>query len=524
MPKAAQAPPSADAFAPPSERFLRAIAPDFARRHLLLSEGTVERDGVHVEQLLIADRTPELVIHNVAALLRSPVHTRRVPSEALARRIDAVYRDASSAPTEPAPSVLPPRTGPSFDSQVEATLAASEQDLLRTDGKAALVRLVDLILFEALSHRASDVHIHPSRECTLVRVRVDGSLRTLRRLPPAFGTPIASRIKVMAGLDVVERRMPQDGRASVTLGDATDPMFRRVEIRVSTLPSTFGERIVLRLLDPARANHAASFAGLGMPDALASAYALRVNRASGIVLSTGPTGSGKTTTLYTTLAWLSAHHFRSQTEGCELNMMTIEDPVEYDLSHGASTPLVISQTQVDVRKGMTFASGLRHILRQDPDVIMVGEIRDEETARIAVQASLTGHIVLSTLHTNDAPSAIARLLDLSIEPFLLATALSAVLAQRLVRLSHTECQGLGCPACLHSGFAGRTGIFELLIVDEALRAAITRGASTDELHREAIRSGMIPLRDSGSALAAAGATTLAEVERVIDLDMEVPTT
>jgi general secretion pathway protein E len=511
-----------ETFSPPSAAFLRAVPLDYARRHLVLSEGASGTHTTTEEHLLVSDRTPASVVHNVGSLLCAKVQVRRVPAETLARLIDAAYHEHLGVGLGEASSLATavPSTSASFDSQVAASIAASEQDLLHTEGKAALVQLVDLILFEALSHNASDVHIHPGRDCVLVRVRVDGSLRTLRTLPSSFATPIASRIKVMACLDLVERRTPQDGRASVTLGGQGDAQFRRVEIRVSTLPSTFGERVVLRLLDPSRASHIKTFAGLGMPSDLAHALTQRIDRASGIILSTGPTGSGKTTTLYTALSWLSKHHIRGAREGCELNMMTIEDPVEYDLSHGASSSLVISQTQVDPRKGLTFASGLRHILRQDPDVIMVGEIRDEETARIAVQASLTGHVVLSTLHTNDAASALARLLDLAIEPFLLATALSAVLAQRLVRTSHDACVGKGCPGCLQSGFRGRTGIFELLVVTDELRAAITRSASTDEFRREAMRSGMTPLRDAGKALVAAGVTSLAEVERVIDMDQE----
>jgi general secretion pathway protein E len=259
-----------------------------------------------------------------------------------------------------------------------------------------------------------------------------------------------------------------------------------------------------------------------------------VNRASGIVLSTGPTGSGKTTTLYATLAWLSSHFEADRTgSGCELNMMTVEDPVEYDLSaisaimRGSNTGQrssngprgggAISQTQVDPKKNVTFATGLRHILRQDPDVIMVGEIRDEETARMAVQASLTGHLVLSTLHTNDAAGAVARLLDLGVEPFLVASSLSAVLAQRLVRRVHAPCAGGGCDECLGTGFKGRLGVFELLTVDAAIRGLITQRAAADRIKAAAQHGGMVSLREAGEALVARGLTTLAEVGRVIDL-------
>jgi general secretion pathway protein E len=269
-----------------------------------------------------------------------------------------------------------------------------------------------------------------------------------------------------------------------------------------------------------------------MPGPVEARYLEQVNKTSGIVLSTGPTGSGKTTTLYATLAWLCAANsdraevgHRGQAGGCELNVMTVEDPVEYDLSDGgavASAGLAISQTQVDPKKNVTFMSGLRHILRQDPDVIMVGEIRDEETARMAVQASLTGHLVLSTLHTSDAASAVARLLDLGVEPFLVSSSLSAVLAQRLVRMVHRPCGGNGCTGedglsgCLGSGFKGRTGVFELLVLDNTTREMVGRRASAVDIKEAARRSGMVTLREAGLELVRRRITTAGEVARVIE--------
>ncbi|MCC6678646.1 MAG: Flp pilus assembly complex ATPase component TadA, partial [Phycisphaerales bacterium] len=270
------------------------------------------------------------------------------------------------------------------------------------------------------------------------------------------------------------------------------------------------------------------FAALGMPPEVERRYLEQVSKTSGIVLSTGPTGSGKTTTLYATLAWISATNGGELLQkdlvrgrgrsgggahGSELNIMTVEDPVEYDLS---GPGLSVSQTQVDIKKGLTFAAGLRHILRQDPDVIMVGEIRDEETARVAVQASLTGHLVLSTLHTNDAASAVARLVDLGVDPFLVNSSLSAVLAQRLVRKVHAACSGRGCSECLDTGFRGRLGVFELLVLDPAMKALIARRCSAPELKAQAQRAGMVTLREAGSALVRAGITTEAEVTRVIE--------
>jgi len=338
----------------------------------------------------------------------------------------------------------------------------------------------------------------------------------VRELPGSLASAVVSRIKVMARLDVAERRAPQDGRATVTVGGGAC-CGRRIDLRVSTLPSTSGERVVLRLLDPARSPRTLTFAALGMPGSLEARYKEMVARTSGIVLSTGPTGSGKTTTLYTTLAWICSSNAGRQTRGCELNILTVEDPVEYDLS---GPGLSISQTQVDPRKNVTFAAGLRHILRQDPDVIMVGEIRDEETARMAVQASLTGHLVLSTLHTNDAPSAVARLLDLGVEPFLVASSLAAVLAQRLVRTTHLACAGAGCADCLQSGFKGRIGVFEFLVIDHALRELVIRRAPAIEIKIAAQRGGMIGLHRAGMMVVESGATTLEELARVIDVAEE----
>jgi general secretion pathway protein E len=271
--------------------------------------------------------------------------------------------------------------------------------------------------------------------------------------------------------------------------------------------------VVIRLLDPTRSPHLASFSALGMPPAIERAYLKEASRSSGIVLSTGPTGSGKTTTLYATLAWISSSNAGGSGRGCELNMMTIEDPVEYDLTDAR---LAVSQTQVDIKKNVTFAAGLRHILRQDPDVIMVGEVRDEETARIAVQASLTGHLVLSTLHTSDAPGAVARLIDLSVEPFLVASSLAAVLAQRLVRRVHPACQGAGCPECHDTGYKGRVGVFELLVLDSELRELVGRRASAVAIQERARGKGMRTLREAGAELVARRITTPQEVARVIE--------
>jgi general secretion pathway protein E len=507
----------------PSPEFLSRVNHDFARRHLVLSEGCVEG----VERLVAAEGAKPGVVFNIGVLLKRPVHVRQATAEAIAAAIDRAYAGAAGAAISAAesdvPTVVVEGSG-NVETDLDTAVREAERDLLATAGKAPAVRLVDLILFEALLRSASDVHVQPVRDRTLVRYRLDGALHTVRELPASLASSVVSRIKVMARLDVAERRAPQDGRATVTIGGAGGAqMGRRVDLRISTLPSTYGERVVLRLLDPSRSPHLLNFAALGMPPEVERRFLAQVSRTSGIVLSTGPTGSGKTTTLYATLAWLSMTNAGSQSRGCELNMMTVEDPVEYDLATGGKAGLSISQTQVDPKKGVTFVSGLKHILRQDPDVIMVGEVRDEETARIAVQASLTGHLVLSTLHTNDAASAVARLLDLGVEPFLVSSSLSAVLAQRLLRTRHGACEGAGCPECLGTGFKGRTGVFELLVLDGPIREMVGRRASALDIKAAAQRAGMVTLREAGERLADAGLTTREEVSRVIDALDEVET-
>ncbi|MBX3322445.1 MAG: Flp pilus assembly complex ATPase component TadA [Phycisphaeraceae bacterium] len=503
----------------PSETFMRLIDHEFARRHLVLSAGC--REGV--ELLLASAQTRPAAIFNIGVRLGCAVDVRTCPAEDLAIAIDRAYAAERSEERE-AEEAIVIEGGEDVAGDLDLAVRDAERDLLSTHGKAPAVRLVDLVLFEALVRGASDVHLQPLRDRTLVRYRLNGSLHTMRELPSSVAASVVSRIKVMAGLDVAERRAPQDGRASVSIGRAggrhASAAGRQADLRISTLPSVYGERVVLRLLDPARSPHLSSFASLGMTDDLERAYLAQIARTSGIVLSTGPTGSGKTTTLYASLAWISATNAGGSMRGCELNMVTVEDPVEYDLS-GAG--LAISQTQVDPKKNVTFATGLRHILRQDPDVIMVGEIRDEETARIAVQASLTGHLVLSTLHTSDSASAIARLLDLGVEPFLVSSSLCAVLAQRLVRTVHGACDGRGCEACLMTGFEGRTGLFELLVLDTALRSMISNRAPANEILALARSRGMRTLHEHGLSLVASGVSTQAELSRVIDASEELET-
>ncbi len=493
---------SASGLGVPADAFLCGIDEEFARRHLILG---VDRDAEAV--LLIAASTRPAIPHNCATWLGGAWTSETVDAEDLARAIDAAYAQHAKQ--------RPPSEVDTDSDEIATIIAASEHDLLNTQGKGPIVRLVDALLFEVIGHGASDVHVQPLADRTLVRERVDGALRTTREIGAEFAKPIVSRIKVMGRMDVAEHRLPQDGRTTVTIGEhyeAKQNGQRTVDLRISTLPTAYGERAVLRLLEADSAGTLGSFEALGMPDRERQAYISCVTRSSGIVVSTGPTGSGKTTTLYTTLRWIAS------SSAADLNVMTIEDPIEYELS---SDGVAISQAQVNTKKGVPFATGLRHILRQDPDVIMVGEIRDEETARIAIQASLTGHLVLSTLHTNDAATAITRLVDLGIEPYLVSASLSASLAQRLVRRVHAPCSGHGCEACLHTGYRGRVGLFELLVVDEPMREAIGHGATAQRLRDFAKTAGTRSLHEIASGFIASGVTTETEVRRVLG-DAAIP--
>lgn len=497
----------------PSPEFLAAIPRDFARRHLVLSGG---RDS-NLETLRCSAATPPWITGNVAVMLDMPVRTIIDDPERIAADADRAY---ASGHRDQEQGEAPTLDGAEADAA--RALKEMDHDLLSVGDKGPIILLVDAILFEALTRGASDVHVQPLADRTLVRYRVDGVLFDVRELAASLAGAVISRIKVMGRMDVAERGAPQDGRATVTIGTPRSggdskqggagggSGSRSIDLRISTLPTAYGERAVIRLLDTARGQRLTDLSILGMPDHVRTPYLDRVNRAHGIVLVTGPTGSGKTTTLYSTLR-LVAEPAAGKLSG-EHNIMTIEDPIEYELS---TVGLAVSQTQTNPKKGLTFANGLRHILRQDPDVVMVGEIRDAETARMALQASLTGHMVLSTLHTNDAVTAVTRLVDLGIEPYLVGASLSAVLAQRLVRTIHKPCNGAGCEACLMSGFSGRMGVFELLVVNDAIREGINAAAGETKLRDMARANGMRSLSEEAKRLAQERLTTLAEVRRVI---------
>ncbi len=482
--------------------FVGLISHAFARRHLLLGE----EGGV----LLVSPRTTEQAIHNAGVRLGGSRARRVIPADDLAAMIDGAYsRRAGEDGFEPASG---DGTGHGAGQSGDTPRPIAEDtDLLSTRGKGPVVRLVDEVLLGAVRAGASDVHVQPVDDGVLVRYRVDGVLHTTRRLAREALAPLVSRVKVMARLDVAENRSPQDGRAAVSIPDGRGAA-RRIDLRIATLPTTYGERLVLRLLDAGASPLARSLEGLGMPDDGAGSLRAMASRTSGIILVCGPTGSGKTTTLYTLLSMIASGGVPGAAPGA-LNIVTIEDPVEYDLS---ADGLAISQTQLNARKGVDFATGLRHILRQDPDVIMVGEVRDEETARVAVQASLTGHLVLSTVHTGDAAGAVARLLDLGVDAFLVSGSLVAALAQRLVRRVHGGCAGRGCEGCLGSGFRGRTGVFELLVVDEGVARLIDSRAPASAIRSHAMARGMTTLAERAADLIARGVTTRAEVIRVLE--------
>jgi type IV pilus assembly protein PilB len=398
-------------------------------------------------------------------------------------------------------------------------------DLEMEDGisDGPLVRLVNSVIFQAAEDGASDIHVEPQEDCLLVRYRVDGVLQEVQRIPKRLASGVTTRLKVLAKLDIAERRRPQDGRISLNAVAAG----RRLDIRVATLPTVEGESVVMRLLDKSR--RAPTLEELGLSQEMRTTLAEILSRPTGALIVTGPTGSGKSTTLYAALTEINRP---------EINIITVEDPVEYRLSG-------VNQIQINQRAGLTFATSLRSILRSDPDVVMVGEIRDGETAKISVEAALTGHFVLSTLHTNDAPSTLTRLNEMGVEPFLVGSAVSAVLAQRLARKLCTHCcelyspsvddllkarvspevaaandgitfyRKVGCPRCNQTGYRGRIGVFQLLTMSEEIETLAVQRAPREEIERAAIRGGMRSMWDDGLAKVASGLTSIEELTRVV---------
>lgn len=477
----------------------------FAKQHGVLFFGVLDNQAK-----IIYHTTPTLTILNeLRRHLNLPLVLEQVDAEKFNKLLVKSYETDSNTAM-----IMAEDLGESMDLFELINELPKPEDLLERQDDAPIIRLLNALLSEAIKDGASDVHIETFEDRVMVRFRIDGVLREVLEPQRILAPLIVSRIKVMAKLDIAEKRLPQDGRITLRIAG------RAVDVRVSTMPTSHGERVVLRLLDKQSARLNMSDLGM-LPDTLTLMQKL-IALPHGIILVTGPTGSGKTTTLYAALTTLNTH---------VRNILTVEDPIEYDLSG-------IGQTQVNYKVNMTFAKGLRSILRQDPDVVMVGEIRDLETAQIAIQASLTGHLVLSTLHTNSAIGAITRLDDMGIEPFLLSSSLIGVLAQRLIRLlckkckkpvsaDQSECalmgiasdpaptiyQALGCEHCRHSGYSGRSGVYELIAINDKLRVMIHDRKPEPELKKYA-RTLFATIRQDGYKRVLAGDTSLEEVVRV----------
>jgi general secretion pathway protein E len=482
--------------------FVKQIPIGFARRNLVL--GLAGNDDQSLD-VAIANISRWQVLDVISRHLDRDVNPILVPDTEVLAAVNRAYEQKS----DEAQSLVSGMEREEIIRELEASVSC--EDLLDSSGRPPVIKLVNSILFEAIRARASDVHVQPLEDALIIRQRIDGVLLDALSVPKDFQDEVISRLKVLGKMNIAEKRLPQDGRASVQVGD------RLIDLRIASLPTSYGERVVVRFLD--KSSRLYTLTELGMDDDTLSRFRRLIKREHGMILVTGPTGSGKSTTLYAALQEINSK---------DLNVLTLEDPIEYQLKG-------ISQTQVNEKKGMTFAKGLRNILRQDPDIIMVGEIRDSETAEMAIQSSLTGHLVFSTLHTNDAASAITRLLDLGIEPFLVASSVVAVVAQRLVRRICLECResqssdngysgsfsgiaetfrGRGCESCRYTGYAGRIGLFELMEVTDSIRDLIQKRANAAQIRDEAIRLGMRLLADDGKRRVQNGTTTIEEVIRV----------
>jgi len=491
-----------------AERLSRQLTSEYLEHHCVMP---LARSGDALLTATWAEVVDERVLDDLRLLAGAPVELVRVPETEVRGAIRRVYSSDSLT----ARGVV---AGMSDEIRPTGEVDSALDDLVMLANEAPVVKLVNLLLLEALDARASDVHLEGYPGGLRIRYRIDGVLQDAVAPPKRLAAAVVSRLKIMAELDIAERRIPQDGRIRLRMRD------RQVDVRVSTLPTLHGESVVLRLLDKEAGR--IDLLDLGMaPDTL-NRFSAVIAKPHGIVLSTGPTGSGKTTTLYA-----AVDRIRTGAE----KIITVEDPVEYELPG-------VPQVPVNEKVGLTFANALRALLRQDPDIMLVGEIRDQETADIATHAALTGHLVLSTLHTNDAATALTRLVDLGIEPYLVASTVEAVLAQRLVRRVCPACKeetrltqeehralgeaagrlgsvwrGRGCPECRGTGYRGRTGIYELLVMDEALRGAVQQDASANRLEKLGLERGMRLLKDDGLRVVQEGLTTAEEVLRVANV-------
>ncbi len=487
---------------------LVALPYGFAKTHGIL----VQSVGENSAEILLREDADLNALSEVRRELGVPITLTRIATPAFEARLAEAYSNGDGSAADVLADV-----GQDIDLSQLMTELPPVADLLESQDDAPIIRMINALLTQAVRESASDIHIEPYERYSVVRLRRDGVLRDIARPHRGLHAALASRIKIMASLDIAEKRLPQDGRISLRLAG------RQIDVRVSTLPTTHGERIVLRLLDKDAA--LLGLDALGMAADTQKTFAQLLGQPHGILLVTGPTGSGKSTTLYAAIQSMDA---------AQLNIVTVEDPVEYDLPG-------VGQIQANPRIDLTFAKALRAILRQDPDVIMIGEIRDLETAQIAVQASLTGHLVLATLHTNDAASAVTRLVDMGVEPFLLASTLRGVLAQRLVRRLCPQCRQLktlspqerqtnvelfgttgpaelwepvGCIHCGQTGYGGRAGIYELLVSDETLSRLVHDNANEAIIRDHAYQTGTRTLRDDGIRHLANGTTSIEELLRV----------
>lgn len=482
------------------EDLIRKVPTRFAKKFHILPIGYRDNDVL----VVTSDPLNTAVVDDVRLLLEKPVRVAAAPAAAIMEAINRSYDRASTAD-----SAIEDLGEEIIDDQG----LQEPVDLLDSEDEAPIIRLVNSLLFRAVKDRASDIHVEPYEKEVAVRFRIDGNLYDILKFPKRLQSSVGSRIKLLGSLNIAEKRLPQDGRIKIKIAG------KDIDLRLSTVPTSHGERIVLRLLDKTAV--VLDLANLGFDSMMLKKMEELINKPFGIILVTGPTGSGKTTTLYGCLSKINRE---------DINIITVEDPVEYQLAG-------VGQIQVNDKIGLSFANGLRSILRQDPDVVLIGEIRDRETAEIAVQASLTGHLVLSSIHTNDACSSVTRLVDMGVEPFLVSTSLIGILAQRLVRRVCPKCRephqatadqlarlgldkipsqaqvyrAIGCDNCYHTGYTGRVGIYELLPIDEELRSIILKTPDSVSLKRAAIARGFKPMRYDGLRKILQGITTIEEV-------------
>ena len=486
--------------ADPGEALIKLLKPAQAHKYVVLPVA----DEAGKLTLLAKDPFNSSVINELSFILQREIELGVADPAQVEAGVVRVYGEATSSSMEDLLGEF---------GEVDAA-AVTDEDVTKQASQAPIIRFVDLVLQEGVKAKASDIHFEPFEHEFRIRLRIDGSLYEMAPPPKNLASAVIARVKVLSSLNIAERRVPQDGRIKTTISG------RQIDLRVSTLPTQFGESVVLRILDKTVVN--LSLEALSMQDDIKEGIRGMVGRPNGIFIVTGPTGSGKTTTLYSALKEVNTE---------DVKILTAEDPVEYEVEG-------IMQVPINHQVGLTFAAALRSFLRQDPDTIMVGEIRDIETAQIAVQASLTGHVVLSTLHTNDAPGAVTRLIDMGLEPFLISASLEGVLAQRLLRRICKGCRtayepdkevinmldvdaleianrkfyfGKGCPECNRSGYRGRQGLFELMTINDQLRALITQKAPTLVLKQKAVESGMRPLREDGLRCIFDGHTSIEEV-------------